>query len=383
MICQYRFSMKRKRLEKIIFAGLVALFFFSYVHTAISDTVPFNSDRWVINSKESKIIQYLGRTTLYLSSGVALVKDSDLTDGIIEFDIACTGERGYMGVVWRALDDHNFENFYIRPHQSGNPDANQYQPVFNDNDAWQLYYGEDYSAPIKYDFNQWMHMKIIVSGANAEIYIKDMEHPALLVNLKRETKSGKVGLQVGDAAPGYFSNFTYTAIDHPPLKGQPKSPPAPAIGTVMRWQVSNPIDGKSLENKFRLTAKDKQTLTWQTLGSENTGITNLGKLQRLAEGADTVFARVIIVADQEQIKRIQFGFSDQVKAYFNDQLIYGGNDRYRSRDYRFLGTIGLYDELYLPLNKGENELWLAITENFGGWGVLAKFDDLTGIAVKP
>jgi len=328
-------------------------------------------------------MEYLGKTTLFLSNGIALVKDSDFTDGMIEFDIATTGERGFQGVVWRVQDDNNFENFYIRPHQSGNPDANQYQPVFNGIDAWQLCYGEDYSAPIKYDFNQWMHIKIVVSGANAEIYIKDMEHPVLLVNLKRATKAGKVGLQVGNFAPGYFADFTFTPMDHPSFKGQPKAPKPRVPGTVLRWMVSNPIDSKSLENKFHLQSADKQSLTWQPLESENTGITNLAKLHGLAEGSDTVFARLTIISDRAQVKKIQFGFSDQVKAYFNDELIYGGNDSYRSRDYRFLGTIGLYDELYLPLKKGENELWLAITENFGGWGVLGKFDDLTGITLKP
>jgi hypothetical protein len=36
----------------------------------------------------------------------------------------------------------------------------------------------------------------------------------------------------------------------------------------------------------------------------------------------------------------------------------------------------------LPLKKGDNELWLAVTENFGGWGVKAAFDDMDGISLK-
>lgn len=52
------------------------------------------------------------------------------------------------------------------------------------------------------------------------------------------------------------------------------------------------------------------------------------------------------------------------------------------RDYRFLGTIGLFDEVYLPLKKGENELWLAVTESFGGWGIKALIEDLAGLTIK-
>ena len=97
---------------------------------------------------------------------------------------------------------------------------------------------------------------------------------------------------------------------------------------------------------------------------------------------NTVFARLKINSEREQIKKVRFGFSDNVKVYFNRNLIYGGTDIYRSRDYRFLGTLGLWDELYLPLKAGNNELWFAVTENFGGWGVKALFDNQDGIKIE-
>ncbi len=96
----------------------------------------------------------------------------------------------------------------------------------------------------------------------------------------------------------------------------------------------------------------------------------------------TAFAKLIIESEQDQIKKMQFGFSDYIKVYFNDRLIYGGSDPYQSRDYRFLGTIGYFDELYLPLKKGVNELWMAVSEDFGGWGVKALFEDMNGITIK-
>jgi hypothetical protein len=105
-------------------------------------------------------------------------------------------------------------------------------------------------------------------------------------------------------------------------------------------------------------------------------------LQGLREGKNTVFARLTIQAERDQIKKIRFGFSDSVKVYVNDQLLFGGNDLYRSRDYRFLGTIGLFDEVYLPLKKGDNELWLAVTESFGGWGIKGLIEDMSGISLK-
>ena len=348
-----------------------------------AQAVPFDSGRWEFTGGENKIVDYLGQKSLYLKGGAAVVKDSRLTDGVIEFDVAFAQERNFVGVMWRWEDAKNYEEFYLRPHQSGNPDANQYQPVFNGVAAWQLFYGERYSAPTKYDFNQWIHVKIVAAGENAEVYLKDMTTPALFIDeLMRGTKPGKVGLSAGNFAAAYFANFSFTPLDDPPLKGKAKAPETAPAGTVLAWMVSSPIDGKSLENKYRLTPADKQNLSWKKLASETDGLTNLARIQGLEKDKNTAFARLTIQSDSEQIKKLRFGFSDIVKVYFNDRLIYGGSDLYSSRDYRFLGTVGLFDELYLPLKKGDNELWLAVTENFGGWGVKALFDDLSGIRFK-
>ncbi len=352
---------------------------------ARSETVPFDSARWEIQATESKVVNHLGRTSLYLKGGAAAVRDSRFTDGVIEFDIAFTGERGFMGAAWRMQDFENYEEFYLRPHQSGNPDANQYQPVFNNVAAWQLYYGESYSAPTRYDNNQWTHIKIVVSGKRAEIYIKDMERPALFVGeLKRETKEGRVGLSAGNFAPAYFSNFAVTPMNAaPPLKGVPKeAATVTPTGTVRAWMVSDAFDRKALEGRYQLTAAEDEKLNWHKLGVEANGTANLARVQGVAEGRDTVFAKLVIQSDREQVKRFRFGFSDEVKVYLNGRLLYGGSDVYQSRDYRFLGTIGLYDELYLPLKRGENELRLAVTENFGGWGVTAQFENMEGLKLS-
>jgi len=348
-----------------------------------AQAVPFDSDRWEIQATESKVLDYMGRRSLYLKGGAAIVKDSQFTDGVIEFDISFTEAQGFMGAFWRMQDADNYEEFYIRPHQSGQADANQYQPVFNGVASWQLYYGANYSAAVKYDFNQWLHVKLVISGKSMEVYLKDMDTPALFVSeQKRELKQGRVGLSVGSFAPAYYSNFSFTPMNNPPLKGKAKAPEATPAGMIMSWLISSPIEGKSLEEKYQLTEADKQKLSWRKFECESTGIANLARLQGLKDGRNTVFARLVIQSEREQFKKIKFGFSDEVKAYFNDRLIYGASDIWRSRDHRFLGTISLFDDLYLPLKKGDNELWLAITENFGGWGVKALMENMDGIRIK-
>ena len=38
----------------------------------------------------------------------------------------------------------------------------------------------------------------------------------------------------------------------------------------------------------------------------------------------------------------------------------------------FLGIVGMTDVVYLPLEKGLNEIFLLVKESFGGWGFMAK-----------
>lgn len=345
--------------------------------------IPFSSDRWEITGEDSRTADYLGRKSLFLKEGFAVVNDSEFTDGIIEYDVAFGPQRGFPGVVWRLQDLNNYEEFYMRPHQSGNPDANQYAPIFNELVGWQLHYGQGYGAPVKYSFNEWIHVKVVVSGRNGEVYINDMDKPELVIpDLKHDIKAGKVGLKAPHFAPAHFANFSYTEMDKPPLKGTRKTPePAPA-GTIVSWQISNTFGEKTLVGKVWLTEAEKEGLTWTPLSAEPSGLTNLAKVQGVGRGKNTVFARVVVVSDKAQIKPMKFGFSDRVKVYVNNQLFYSGNDDYRSRDYRFLGTMGFFDELYVPLKAGENELWLAVSETFGGWGVQARFEDMDGISIK-
>jgi hypothetical protein len=125
----------------------------------------------------------------------------------------------------------------------------------------------------------------------------------------------------------------------------------------------------------------RASLVWVDLNSESTGITNLARVAAIGEKANTVYARVVVNSEKKQIRPVRFGYSDRVRVYLNDQLLYYGNNTYRSRDYRYLGTIGYFDELYLPLKKGRNELWFAVSESFGGWGIQARLEDLTGITL--
>jgi hypothetical protein len=347
-------------------------------------SVPFDSGRWTWSARESRVEDHLGRKSLCLKGGIATVDGVRFTDGAIEFDVAFTAERGFMGGIWRVQDPKNYEELYLRPHQSGNPDANQYTPVFHGVAGWQLYVGKRYAAPVTYRCNEWIPIKILFAGPQAEIYIQDREKPVLFIDrLKRSTGPGGVGVSALDFAPAHFSNFAY-AEGTLPLQGRPGEPERAPEGIIPAWQVSDAVRESTVDGKLALAAADLAARTWTRLEAEPSGLANLARVQGVQLGKNTVFARKVVHSSREQTQRLDFGFSNRVRVYCNGRLLFEGNDSARSRDYRFLGSIGYFDALYLPLREGDNEIVMAVTENedLGGWGVQAKFADPTGITLK-
>jgi hypothetical protein len=345
-----------------------------------SEPIPFDSPRWQIEAEENRIEEYKGKTSLVLRGGLALVEDSEFTDGVIEYLCAFPDARAFVGATWRVQDAANREEFYIRPHQSGNPDANQYTPVFNGLSAWQLYHGEGYGTPVAYEFDSWFPVRIVVSGDQAEVYIGDLEKPALFIDdLKRETASGAVGLAVPNFGAVRFADFRFDTVDTPKLKGRVERERAAPAGAVMEWKVSVPFAEMALEGSIEITPSLKDDLAWTSLISEPTGLANLSRVSVLTREANTVIARVTVISDRAQSKTLAFGYSDRLRLFLNDRLLYTGNNGYRTRDYRYLGTIGYFDAVTLPLQKGKNELWFAVSESFGGWGVQAAFEDTEGL----
>jgi hypothetical protein len=362
-------------------AALTSLTFVASV-AAASEPIPFDSPRWQIEAAEHRIEPYKGKTSLVLKGGLAVVADSEFTDGVIEYSCAFPKGRAFAGASWRIQDAANREEFYIRTHQSGNPDANQYTPIFNGQSSWQLYHGEGFGAPVDYQFDTWIPVKIVVSGDEAEVYIGNLENPVLFIDdLKREKASGAVGLNAANFGAVRFADFRYRSLEKPKLEGRverSKQRPEGAIGT---WQVSDPFAEQEIDNKLEIPADLESGLGWTALSSEPTGLANLARVNVLTSETNTAFGKVTVISDRDQVKTVAFGYSDRLRLFVNDRLLYSGTNGYRTRDYRYLGTIGYFDSVTVALRKGSNELLFAVSEDFGGWGVQARFDDFDGVTV--
>ena len=71
----------------------------------------------------------------------------------------------------------------------------QYTPVLNTGLNWQIYNGPGFTGAVDIPKDDWFHLRLEVTGAQAKLYVKDMEKPALVMDdLKSGVQKGQVAL---------------------------------------------------------------------------------------------------------------------------------------------------------------------------------------------
>jgi len=335
-----------------------------------AETIQFDSTKWEF--KDAQLKEHLGRNAL---TGSAILKDEVFENGIIEVDISVTGVRSYPGIIFRVQSEDNYEKVYIRPHRAGlYPDALQYTPVFNKVAGWQLYNGEGFTAGATIPTNQWIHLKIEISGKQARVYLNNNEKPSLIINvLKHCSSKGSLGLMGPKDGSAYFSNFSFQhkndlKFDDPPkIKEQE--------GVLTNWELSKTFKAGKIDIELINYPRFYQIFYagWQKVKAEPTGLVDISRYAKRSEGEpDCIMARTIVRSDQKQSIRMNFGYSDEISVFLNGKKIFYGMSGYRWRDPSFLGIIGLNDAVFLELEKGLNEIYFLVKESFGGWGFMAK-----------
>jgi len=355
---------------------LPAAFLLLAASTATAQTLDFGQG-WEIGGKGSIVEPYLGRNALRLGTGNAYRRDVRLQDGTIELDVATTGQRSFFYVQFRMESDREYEEIYLRPHKTGLGDALQYNPVYKGESNWQLYHGEGGTAPVNIPRNDWVHLKIVLRGERTAIFVGDVKEPQLLVRrLARAPAPGYVALRSfvpeGGESITSFANVVVRpdAVDFafPKIGDEPAPPP----GIVREWLVSEPFvtpDGPITE----LPA----AASWKQIETERSGLLVLLRhIARPERGKRaTVLAKKTFTATSTARLPFHLGYSDEVTVFLNGAPLFSADDSYSFDRPRREGLIGLDQAtVYLPLRAGENELVLAVTDVFGGWGLMGQLD---------
>ena len=335
-------------------------------------------DGWVIRGSQAGPETYLNQTALRLSTGNAYRRDVRLQDGTLELDFATTGGRSFFYVQFRMESDSEYEEIYLRPHKTGLGDALQYNPVYKGESNWQLYHGEGGTAAVDIPRNEWVHLKIVLDGARAAIFVGDVKEPQLLVRrLARPAAAGYIALRsfVPEGGPETVTRFANVVVrseakDFAFPATDPESEALPDI--VREWLVSDPYvtpDGP--------VTQMPAASGWKTLETEPSGLLVLLRhIARPERGKRaTVLAKKTIDAEREGRIPLHLGYSDEVTVFLNEAPLFTADDSYSFDRPRREGLIGLDQAtVYLPLRAGANELVLAVTDVFGGWGLMGRLE---------
>lgn len=372
-------TLKYTKMKQLFFGVYFFLGTFFWLSAQVTQ-VAFDDKAWTYSEEaEYAITDHMGKEALHLKKGNLVLQEADFQNGIIEMDICFSSDRGFPGLYFRIEDSEssfNAEEFYLRPHQSGNVDAFQYSPVFNGLSAWQLYHGPGYGQAINFPFNAWFHLKIVINDTQGEIYFNGESKPSFFIpELKRGITRGSIGLRAA-LSEVYFADFSYEKSEHPKLLSAAVEPEKMPENGVGEWAVAGPYVESTFGNEL-----PSLTPSWKQVPTEASGLLNIAKYVAKKDSFATSLVKLTIDSEEKQLKAIRFGYSDRVKVYCNGQMLYGGQNEFRSRDYRYLGTIGFFDTVVLPLKKGKNELVIAVSENFGGWGIKAAFENMEGIEI--
>ena len=378
-------------LRQFALCALVLLFVSAaYSQTPQTLSVPADSPRWDLQG-EAKVADYQGRKCLMLDGGAAILKDFEMRDGVIDVDVATPAKRGFFGLDVRLdKDGANYEEVYLRQHKSGLPDAMQYTPGLNSGRNWQIYNGPGFTGAVDIPRDVWFHLRLVVTGAQAKLYLKDMDKPALVMDdLKSGVQKGQVALYDLTGAT-YYSNFEVRTTPDAPWERH--LPPMPAA-ILTKWALSPSYDALARNLERPLTPAETDAMRWQDVEAEPPGFVVINRYRESPHpmvtfekdfskrlepqpGMKVVYARTAIDSDRDRVKRLYIGYSDDVSVFLNGKILFRGRSAQGFRHPGFLGIVNPEnDAVYLPLRKGRNELMLAVSELGGGWGFICRLED--------
>jgi hypothetical protein len=319
------------------------------------------------------------------NQGAVLLKDRIFKDGTIEFDFepASPMTLGSSPTVYFRgnAQKNDTEIFYIRarPNRSNANDGVQYAPILGGVNLWDMY--PEYQAPAFFEADKTNHLKMVISGQQMRVYINDMKRPALqILKLEGNTTEGIIALDGGmvvtnmQIKPDVTENLPGLAA--PDLTDHDAQ-------YLRTWLLARPIDLPA-GNEVTPASLPKQDIFTETIEAESKGMINLTRKFGGNNTRKVVWLKAKIKAAENQKNNLQLGFSDDVWVFLNNQMIFLDKNNYLQPPMRKYpeGRISIQNaHVNLNLKQGENELLIAVANDFYGWGIIARLESMEGIEV--
>jgi hypothetical protein len=285
------------------------------------------------------------------------------------------------GIGFRRRDKDTYEDFYLRPRPncSEAADCTQYAPQTHGVLLWDLF--PQYQAPAPLREGEWNHIKLVISGQRMNVFINGTKSPTLKIGrLEGDAQEGGLLLQ----GPGLFANLS---VIPDAVEGLPAEPEKDATAEdhhfVRKWQLA-PYSALPAGKEPSATDLPAPSAAWLPLTAERSGLVNISRqygLPLTRPDRAVAWLRTTITSDKIQSKKVNFGWSREVWVFVNGSLVYADKNLYQPPTARKTpdGRCSLENGSFqLPLKAGANEVSVAVANNFYGWGLILRLDDVDG-----
>jgi len=353
-------------------------------------TVPLTPDTWDFGESDANFTDHLGEAALHLTAGddeqegssLVTINDLDFTNGTIEYDIAFTERTRFATVYFRFQDSDHTEHVYLRNNGPDNAMVNtsvQYAAVIDGVNLWDL--SPEYQSNADLKLQEYNRVKLVVRDRQLLVYVNDMARPTLYIPIMDgDIQSGQVAFE-GEV---YLANITVDAA------GVGELPPGSGFDPVHNdsrylrdWRVGRPLNFPFGQEPAPDQLPDERG-DWAPIGAERLGLINLSRRFGATPRGDRrlVWLKTTITAAKEQLRRLELGFSDEVYLYLNGQPLYVDKNLFGTPGMKTpRGRLSLENTtIDLPLQAGDNELLIGVTNYFFGWGLVARLDDVGGLS---
>lgn len=374
----------------LILVLIVVALFQSYaqekkIKTSTGTNIALSSEKWVFQNGKVDFLNFRGRKAMKIApaSGPVVIKDFIFKDGTIEYDVLPAKTEFASAIYFHRKNEKEQEIVYLRVPKMTDPFANegiQYCPILDGVNMWDMYPQYQSSAAAKAD--EWNHIKLVISGMQMQVFVNNNLR-LIVPKLEGREHTGSIAFD-GDS---YISNIE---IKPNQMEGLPQIEGADLTrhetNYIRNWSITQPTaleEGRE-PTTFRDLPKDEAFT--EKIAAERYGLINLTRRFGSAEKRRIVWLKAVITTKEPTSVNLQLGFSDEIWLYLNDQITYTDKNIFRQNMKKYPdGRISIQNgNIRLKLKKGENQLLVGVSNDFYGWGLMARLENMENItAIEP
>lgn len=282
---------------------------------------------------------------------------------LLQAEVACRPET-FVGLAFGATDSKNYELIYVSADNEWILPNLQYDPIMNGSSTWQIYHGPRYQAVVSVPPEEWVKLSIKVQPQSVSVYIGEATEPQLVIpNKHGRASGGKIG--IWGYSTSYLRNLSLEEIETVLITEIAVSNQKQDETLVTEWMVSNP---------YKIENQTVSNIAWIRAQVEENGTLNLNRLYTSEKGI-AVQAKCSFYLPEEKETVLSFGFSDRLRLWVNEELVYEGEWKWHSPGEATDGRIR-FDHACVPIHwiAGLNTIHaeVASEEVMFGWGLSVK-----------